>query len=96
MRRYVFAVCVVSSSLLATPPAHAIGCFSGAMAGAVAGHMAGHGILGAIGGCFAGHAYHKHQLNQQAYQTRDDYVRQRQQADPTFQDPWNKNSPTTK
>ncbi len=42
-------------------PAHAIGCISGGVAGAVAGHMAHHGVLGAIGGCIAGHEYNKHQ-----------------------------------
>lgn len=42
-------------------PAHAIGCFSGGLAGAVAGHMAHHGVLGALGGCVAGHEYNKHQ-----------------------------------
>jgi hypothetical protein len=42
-------------------PAHAIGCLTGGMAGAVAGHMAHHGVLGAIGGCIAGHQYNKHQ-----------------------------------
>jgi len=44
-----------------TAPAAAIGCFTGGLAGAVAGHMAHHGVLGAIGGCVAGHAYNKHQ-----------------------------------
>ncbi len=55
--------------------AHAIGCISGGVAGAVAGHMAHHGILGALGGCVAGHEYHKHQQraatqrnNEQTYQ----------------------------
>ena len=89
MRRFLIAACVLGGVTAASPPAHAIGCFSGAIAGAVAGHMAGHGVLGAAGGCFAGHAYHKHQLNQQAYQSRDDYLRQRQQADPNFRNPWN-------
>ena len=46
--------------------ANAIGCISGGLAGAVAGHMAHHGVLGAIGGCVAGHEYHKHQKRQAA------------------------------
>lgn len=41
-------------------PANAVGCITGGAAGAVAGHMAHHGVLGAIGGCVAGHEYHKH------------------------------------
>ncbi len=89
MRRFLIAVGVLGGVALSSPPAHALGCFSGAIAGAIAGHMAGHGVLGAAGGCVAGHAYHKHQLNQQAYQNRDDYLRQRQQVDPNFQNPWN-------
>jgi uncharacterized membrane protein YebE (DUF533 family) len=53
-------------------PAHAIGCFSGGVAGAVAGHMAHHGVLGALGGCIAGHAYNKRQkrLDSQAESQR--------------------------
>lgn len=43
-----------------TAPANAIGCITGGAAGAVAGHMAHHGVLGAVGGCIAGHEYHKH------------------------------------
>jgi hypothetical protein len=42
-------------------PAHAIGCLSGGLAGGIAGHMAHHGVLGAVGGCIAGHEYHKHE-----------------------------------
>ena len=56
-------------------PAMAIGCLSGGVAGAVAGHMAHHGVLGAIGGCIAGHEYRKHQ-EREAIQNRDDYVDQ--------------------
>jgi hypothetical protein len=88
MRRFLFAVCALGGVAFSSPPAHAIGCFSGAVAGAIAGHMAGHGVLGAAGGCIAGHTYHKHQLNDQAYQNRDDYLRQRQHVDPDFQNPW--------
>lgn len=89
MRNFLIAICAVAGVSFVSVPAHAVGCFSGAIAGGIAGHMAGHGVLGAAGGCIAGHAYHKHQLNQQAYQSRDDYLRQRQQADPGFQNPWN-------
>ena len=42
--------------------AGAVGCVSGAIAGGVAGHYAGHhGVLGAMGGCIAGHELHKKQ-----------------------------------
>lgn len=47
-----------------TTQARAIGCISGGLAGAVAGHMVHHGVLGAIGGCVAGHTYNKHQKAQ--------------------------------
>jgi len=53
------------------PQAQAIGCISGGLAGAVAGHMMNHGVLGAIGGCVAGHAYHK-RSQQSASQPRRD------------------------
>ena len=56
----------------AMTPAHAIGCFSGGAAGAVAGHMAHHhAVLGAAGGCIAGHEINKHRkekLRQQQMQ----------------------------
>jgi len=51
------------------PQAQAIGCISGGLAGAVAGHMMNHGVLGALGGCVAGHAYHKKQ-KREAEQTQ--------------------------
>jgi len=42
--------------------ANAIGCVSGAVAGGIAGHYAGHhAVLGALGGCVAGHELHKKQ-----------------------------------
>jgi uncharacterized protein YcfJ len=78
-----------SLGLLASqPPAQAIGCFTGAMAGGVAGHMAGHGILGAIGGCIAGHQYHKYQLKQDDMQTRDQYIAAQKQQNPNYKSPW--------
>ena len=49
-------------------PVYAVGCFSGGVAGAAAGHLAHHGVLGAIGGCIAGHEYNKHQKRQQEIQ----------------------------
>ena len=65
MRRWIIALAGVAGIALAGPPAHAVGCISGGIAGAAAGHLAHHGVLGAIGGCIAGHEYHKHQANQQ-------------------------------
>jgi hypothetical protein len=50
--------------------------------------MAGHGILGALGGCIAGHAWHKHTVRQQDLQSQQDYVKRRQQYDPSYQNPW--------
>ncbi|HET7882184.1 MAG TPA: hypothetical protein VFL55_14955 [Acetobacteraceae bacterium] len=76
------------SLALASPQAHAIGCLSGGAAGALAGHMAGHGILGALGGCIAGRAWHNHTMRQQDLQNQQDYVKRRQQYDPSFQNPW--------
>lgn len=73
---------------MASQPVQAIGCLSGAAAGALAGHMAGHGILGAIGGCIAGHEWHKHTVRQEDLQNEQDYVRRRQQYDPSYKDPW--------
>lgn len=72
----------------AAPSANAVGCLSGGAAGALAGHMAGHGVLGAIGGCIAGHEWHKHQMKQEAMQNEQDYVKQRQQQDPNYKNPW--------
>lgn len=59
---------LLGAALLAlafSTPANAIGCFSGAVAGGIAGHVAHHGVLGAIGGCVAGHEYNKHLQRQQ-------------------------------
>jgi len=47
----------------ASNQAQAIGCLTGGAAGAVAGHYAGHhAVLGALGGCVAGHHLHKKQV----------------------------------
>jgi hypothetical protein len=50
--------------------------------------MAGHGVLGAIGGCVAGHEYHKHQLRQQDLQSTGAYDNRRRQYDPNYQSPF--------
>jgi hypothetical protein len=63
-----------------SPPANAIGCFSGGAAGAVAGHMAHHGVLGAIGGCVAGHEAHKYEKRREAQRSETQYTQ------PTNQD----------
>lgn len=50
----------VAIALIAPLEANA-GCLAGAAAGGVAGHVAGHhAVLGAAGGCVAGHEYTKH------------------------------------
>ena len=56
----------ISLVLLAITPstASAKGCLRGAAAGAVAGHYAHHhAVLGAMGGCAAGHMYYKHKAH---------------------------------
>ncbi len=50
--------------------------------------MAGHGVLGALGGCIAGHEWHKHQMNQKSMQDQQSYVQSRQQQDPNYKSPW--------
>jgi len=71
-----------------SPSADAIGCLSGGAAGALAGHMAGHGVLGAIGGCIAGHAWHNRQMREQDLRDRRAYELRRRQYDPGYQNPW--------
>ena len=88
VRRAVLTTSAVLSLAIASHSAYGIGCLSGAAAGALAGHMAGHGIVGALGGCIAGHEWHKHQVRQQDLQNEQDYVRRRQQYDPNYKDPW--------
>jgi hypothetical protein len=63
-RMSVILLAVAGFGVGGNAPAHAIGCLSGGVAGAVAGHMAHHGVLGAIGGCVAGHEFNKHQKEQ--------------------------------
>jgi len=72
-----------------SPPARAVGCLSGGAAGAFAGHMAGHGVLGAIGGCVAGHEWQKHSMRQQDLQDQRAYEQRRRDYDPDYRSPWN-------
>ena len=74
MRYALITAATVLGFTAAAPSANAIGCLSGGAAGALAGHMAGHGVLGAIGGCIAGHEWNKHQMSQKAMQNQQDYV----------------------
>ena len=86
-----YALLIAATLLSLTTASHtglAIGCLSGAAAGALAGHMAGHGVLGAVGGCIAGHEWHKHTVRQEDLENKQDYVRRRQQYDPNYKDPW--------
>ena len=88
MRIYLLAIVTLVSLGAISPGAHAIGCLSGGAAGALAGHMAGHGVLGAIGGCVAGHQWHKHQVSKQQLSNTAAYDAQRKAADPDYQSPW--------
>lgn len=88
MRTAIFASAMLLGLGAATHQARALGCLSGAAAGALAGHMAGHGVLGAVGGCIAGHEYHKHQLRQQDLQSPDAYDARRRQYDPNYHSPF--------
>lgn len=88
MRTAIFAAVMLLGLGAATPPVHALGCLSGAAGGALAGHMAGHGVLGALGGCVAGHEWHKHQLREQDLQSPDAYDARRRQYDPNYQSPF--------
>jgi outer membrane lipoprotein SlyB len=88
MRHALIPAAVVLGLAITSSAAQAIGCLSGAAAGALAGHMAGHGVLGALGGCIAGHEWHKHTVRQQDLQNEQDYVKRRQQYDPSYKDPW--------
>jgi uncharacterized protein YcfJ len=88
MRKALLVVTTLFSLGATSQSAHAIGCLSGGAAGALAGHMAGHGVLGAIGGCIAGHQWHKHQVNKQNLQNTQSYDAQRKAADPNYKSPW--------
>jgi len=88
IRTVVGAAILTVAVVTNTPPAHAIGCLSGGAAGALAGHMAGHGVLGAVGGCVAGHAWHRHRVNQQDLRDQNSYNSSRQSQDPSYRSPW--------
>ena len=88
MRTTIFFAVVLLGFGAATPPARALGCLSGAAAGALAGHMAHHGVLGAIGGCIAGHEWRKHQLREQDLQSPGAYDARRRQYDPNYRSPF--------
>jgi hypothetical protein len=88
MRTTIFAAMMILGVGVATSPAHAISCLSGGAAGALAGHMAGHGVLGAIGGCIAGHEWQKHQLREQDLQSQGAYDARRRQYDSGYRSPW--------
>jgi outer membrane lipoprotein SlyB len=88
MRTIVFGTVMLVGLGAVTPPAHAIGCLSGGAAGALAGHMAGHGVLGAVGGCIAGHQWHKHKLRQQDLQSSGAYDSRRRQYDSNYRSPY--------
>ena len=88
MRTLLSVAAAAVSLLVANPEARAVGCLSGGAAGALAGHMAGHGVLGAIGGCIAGHAWHKHQLNDEQLQSRAQYDAARRAQNPNYHSPW--------
>ena len=64
MRLLVATALVSVFGFAQVQPADAIGCISGGLAGAAAGHLAHHGLLGAVGGCIAGHEVNKHQQMQ--------------------------------
>lgn len=88
MRHALLLAAAILGLAITSSTVQAVGCLSGAAAGALAGHMAGHGVLGAMGGCIAGHQWHKHTVRQQDLQNQQDYVRRRQQFDPNYKDPW--------
>jgi uncharacterized protein YcfJ len=65
MKNKAVLLAIVGACALSAPPAHAVGCLTGAVAGGIAGHYAGHhAVLGAIGGCIAGHHLKKEQERQ--------------------------------
>lgn len=70
MRTCLIALAGAIGIGFACSPAHAVGCISGGIAGAAAGHLAHHGVLGALGGCIAGHELHKHQMRQEQLQNQ--------------------------
>ena len=91
MRTLVITTAATLSFACWSLPAHAIGCLSGGAAGALAGHMAGHGVLGALGGCIAGRAWHNHQMREQDLRDQRAYQMRRRQNDPDYRSPWGTN-----
>jgi hypothetical protein len=89
MRLALFVVTAVVALAAVGPPARAMGCLSGGAAGALAGHMAGHAVLGALGGCIAGHEWHKRSMRQQDFQNQGAYESGRRSYDPNYRNPWN-------
>lgn len=78
MRTWTIAAALLAGVAFA-PQAQAIGCLSGAVAGGVAGHYAGHhGVIGALGGCVAGH----HLAKERKLQKRREHQMQQQTAQP--------------
>jgi len=88
MRSTIFTVVTLLGLGVFGSPVYAIGCLSGGAAGALAGHMAGHGVLGAIGGCIAGHQWHKHTLRRQDLENERSYEDRRRTYDPSYRSPY--------
>ena len=88
MRSLMITAAAILSFTMISPPARAIGCLSGGAAGALAGHMAGHGVLGALGGCVAGHEWRKHRMRDQDLQDQRAYEQRRRQYDRDYRSPW--------
>jgi len=88
MRRALFLIVTLVGLGAVNTPAYSIGCLSGGAAGALAGHMAGHGVLGAVGGCIAGHSWNKHQMRKQDLENRSAYETRRQSYDPNYRSPY--------
>jgi len=69
--------CMAVAIVVTSPGAYAEGCLAGGAAGGVAGHYAGHhAVLGAAGGCVAGHEIAKHRgERKREEQAREDQYR---------------------
>ena len=88
MKAFALVTATLMSLAAAAPSAHAIGCLSGGAAGALAGHMAGHGVLGALGGCVAGHQWHKRQLVGRTTRIHKATTQDVRQSDPSYRSPY--------
>jgi len=72
MRMILAAAVLLAGSAALPRDAQAIGCVSGGLAGGVGGHIAGgHGVIGALGGCVAGHYANKYQKRRAAQQQQN-------------------------